>query len=230
MSFISKIPHPLLTDSGTDQKDKVLPLLNPDSIKIDDRKIIDLLDFIHKFSGIVSYYDENLQTNNWRAFFEESLPFLIGRIHKFNSTLSIKDYNRVKTLVENQPEPENLKLLFDYLYYEVMLPLSSWQQQFEKEESGFSLAINAMIKANLQQPLKEYVMAMIAADKYNLGRKSFNDFPVEVWGLTVIDLYTQNPAYNNVPGGDAATIRVLAAVLDCIHRSRSQYDRWNYRR
>ncbi|MEM7369912.1 MAG: hypothetical protein AAF587_15005 [Bacteroidota bacterium] len=77
MSASSSIPHPL-QHNGTSQLDRLLEILQPDQLKLDDRSIQELMVITYRYAELIQYYDGQLQKEgDWRCFWEiEALTFL----------------------------------------------------------------------------------------------------------------------------------------------------------
>ena len=78
MANPNPIPHPFLLNPGTRQADRQLIALNPESIKIDDRKLGELLVYLHDFATQVNFYDLNLGLHDWQQFFGSPKPKVKG--------------------------------------------------------------------------------------------------------------------------------------------------------
>ncbi len=215
MSFISGIPHPFLNETGTGQQERVLPKLDPDSIKIDNRKMVDILNFLSRFSRQVNYYHQNLTKSDWQKFFAKSTPILVANIHRFDFDLIQGDFQELIELVERGPEPENVHHLFDFIYLELALPLNEWQRNFAPLESSLSLEIDNLIASNLQQPIKRFIGLFNAINHwYCLPKRSFADFESGPWGLEFTDLFTRDDSFRRLGGGPRERILALKGMLE----------------
>ncbi len=60
----------ILKSDGTNQNQRLLPALDPDFIKVDERDLKDLLSFAYGLSKQITFFDlENNQDGNWSSFF-----------------------------------------------------------------------------------------------------------------------------------------------------------------
>ena len=73
MNELQKNTHPLIRD-GASQKQRQLEALSPDYAKVDDRSSSELLDLVYRFSRQVAFHSEGRATDNWTAFFRNSVP------------------------------------------------------------------------------------------------------------------------------------------------------------
>ncbi|MCB0565577.1 MAG: hypothetical protein H6558_12220 [Lewinellaceae bacterium] len=210
MSKYANIPHPLFNLPGSSQNKRLLPALDPETLEVDGRSLADILDFIYHFAGQVYHYDNNLELGDWRAFFAESLPFLIARIHKWDIQSLEENLLRLGRSVEQQPEPEALDSIFSFVYNELLTPVLLWQLRFEKEGFGLGLKVNNLIVANLQAPVKSYIALANGAQKwYCIKKQDFRMFQQQgSWGLELLDLFASDESFREVPG--PARIRILA--------------------
>ncbi len=230
-SVISKIPHPLLEACpGTSQQGKILETLKPENIKIDDQEAQDLLNFIYQFAGQVNFYDETLQQYDWQPFFQNSLPFVLARISKVNLVQLKADYDElvvfVKTNYNTQTapvyEPQSLQLIFDFLYDEIFIPLTRWQQQFTENKSSFGDVISGTIRRNLKTALKNYIKLFNGAasidgtglysENYNIVARDFTTLNTEqIWGLKPEDLAASDTSFYD---NNTLTLERLEAILE----------------
>src|SRR5665213_1299319 len=60
----------ILKSDGTNQNQRLLPALNPDFIKVDERDLKDLLSFAYGLSKQINFFDlDNNPDGNWSSFF-----------------------------------------------------------------------------------------------------------------------------------------------------------------
>ncbi len=208
MSKYANIPHPLFNLPGSSQDKRLLPALDPETLQVDGRSLADILDFIYHFAGQVYHYDNNLVLGDWRAFFAESLPFLIARIHKWDVQSLEENIQRLSRSVEQQPGPETLDSIFSFVYNELLTPVLEWQLRFEKERFGLGLKVSNLIAANLQAPLKSYIALANGAQKwYCIEKQDFRKFQQQdAWGLELPDLFACDESFRGVPGSTHARI------------------------
>ena len=66
---------------GHSNTSKLLPQLDPDFIKVDERSIADFIAFISKFSSHIKFIDDSRsKEKNWSQLFESNIAFLISEI------------------------------------------------------------------------------------------------------------------------------------------------------
>ena len=211
MNFSQLISHPLKEEAGQSQLNRLAKDLDPKNISIDDRDMGDLMNFIFQFSRQVTFFNEDMESGNWLPFFKKSMPFLLAEIQQLDLPRIEADINDLSTIIENQPESENLKALFDYIATELIFPLDNWQKNFSQQEFSFAITINNLIGGNLQDQLKQFISLFNGANKwYSMSKRSFYDLQQnEVWGLDFSDLFTIDEFFMSIPGGYAPRITAI---------------------
>lgn len=214
MSLISGIPHPFLNATGTGQQERSLAALLPDNIKIDDRKMVDILNFLTQFSCQVNFYNDRLEKQDWQNFFADSAPVLVANIYGFASERLEQDFAGLVDLVQKEPEPENIHHLLDFIYLELTQPLNHWQQNFAQSRSSIGQEINDLIAANLQVPIKRLMGLFNAVNYwYCLPKRSFSAYQSTLWDVEFTDLFARDDSFRNAAGGPRGRILALKRSL-----------------
>ena len=74
----------LLVRDGVSQTQRMLPALDPDYIKVDERAIADWLGFAHRYAELVQYYDaSNLPAGDWQSFIQNDVTTVIALMPAF---------------------------------------------------------------------------------------------------------------------------------------------------
>ena len=94
-------------------KSKVLQILNPENIKIDDREVEDLIMFTLRLSKKINFYNlKNRKEGYWDDLIELDDTFLIAEILKFDLILHDKQrLNIVRELNDFSSQREKEKFL-----------------------------------------------------------------------------------------------------------------------
>jgi len=91
----------VLKSDGTNQSQRILPALVPDSIKIDERGIKNILDFTYQLAEQINFFNlDNVPDGNWQDFFnffsgpganfsEEDIIALLGSKTDFNPDFAL---------------------------------------------------------------------------------------------------------------------------------------------
>src|SRR6476620_429811 len=95
--------HPFQYDPGTSQGQRVMKELFADVPKIDGRSLADLLDFFVQLSGSINFYDEQLQTSDWKPFFSNSLPFQLASMMKTRSSVITEKFSGYECMFRKNP-------------------------------------------------------------------------------------------------------------------------------
>lgn len=105
---------------GMTRDERRLEALDPTYIKIDDRKINDLLKFMTDFSSQVNFYNENDELDgDWQDFFKSDINILVTLITEFDLTSHLARFekleSRIQTSVSDKEALLRLKDLFAYM-------------------------------------------------------------------------------------------------------------------
>lgn len=115
---------------GMTQDERRIIALDPGYIKIDDRKISDLLKFISDFSGQVNFYNESNQIDgDWQDFLKSDINILVLLITEFDLTSHLIQFEKLETKVQfasgDKEAKTALKYLFSYLHELIDLLIST---------------------------------------------------------------------------------------------------------
>src|SRR6476660_9134278 len=105
---------------GMTQDERRIKALDPDYIKIDDRKIDDLLKFMTDLASQINFYDEKNQPDgDWQDFFKSDINVLVLLITKFDLTSHLVQFERLESKIQTSSSDKDsvsaLKELFGYL-------------------------------------------------------------------------------------------------------------------
>ncbi len=126
-------------------------------MKIDDRQIVDLLDFIWRFSRIIIHYDDNLSQDDWQNFFANSQPFLISQIYHFDPVRIEDELSELHQVLLSTQDPGNIQPIFEYVFHEIIEPVIGWHQTFADARSSFGKVIEQGIIANLAPSFNRFI-------------------------------------------------------------------------
>ncbi|MEO1259494.1 MAG: hypothetical protein AAFZ15_11885 [Bacteroidota bacterium] len=169
MSNFTKIPHPLLSDSGTCQSERYPSLLNPEAIKIDDQRLEDVLHFINKYARFVNFYDVKttgngssrnpyeLSVHNWQELFRKSAPFQLTSLTKIDVDELSSNLTRIVQLASQFPEAENLQVLVEFIFSESILIFENSLNIVSKINTPFSVVLQRTMSSSLREPLESFI-------------------------------------------------------------------------
>lgn len=93
--------------NGTSQNERLLQSLLPESIKVDERSISDILAFASKFSELVQYYNlENSPAGDWSKFFQKDETIFLSTIVSTDLHRIEQEHNRLITILDHAPRAE----------------------------------------------------------------------------------------------------------------------------
>ena len=232
--FTCDYTHHALKSPGSSQLKRLNNAFGPAGLEIDGRKLADFLHYLYEYSKHVNL-DQHLKDaegeytlrRDWHNFFEDSMPFLLARISKYNVQQLSNRYDRAKNTFDNQPTPANLNLLIDLSFESAILPLHQWLEAIIRDErrlselsgistyelgqsSEFKQRIASLIKAHLLEPLKEFIKSSnLSTQWYCTTKPNFLPFANQaVWSLKLMDLYVGDP--------EAPKIMTLASEITTV--------------
>jgi len=212
MSNYTKIPHPLLSDSGTCQSERYPALLNPNSIKIDDQQLEDVLNFINKYARFINYYEaekinessngENYEINisNWKELFSKSIPFQLAALSKIDVDELSFNLSRILQLVDEFPTQENFQILLDFIFTELILIFESSLNNIKKVETSFGIVLQRTMSSSLRDPLENFIS--LTKKLVNLsslkGLNIADKITLENWDIVELNSIEESPL-NSAP-------------------------------
>lgn len=177
MLNLSNFPHPLLSDPGTCQEDRFPALLNPEAVKIDDQSLGDILQFINRYARFVNFYEAkprqnestevsyDLNISNWKSFFSKSLPFQLAALSQTDTAELETNLEGILALINQAKTEENLQLLFDFIFNELILVFEQSLNNVRRAGSSFGTAIQRLMSSSLREPLIDFIWITEAASR-----------------------------------------------------------------
>ena len=125
-----------LKRAGTTQVSRVLPALDPDSFKVDERTTADFLIFAKKFAKNIRFHESGLSSDaNWQGFFQNDQSVTIATLSRLPLAQFLRDTNALVRVLQDPPQKiarrqsEMLGALFAlYLQLPVRLLLNASEQ------------------------------------------------------------------------------------------------------
>ncbi len=183
--------HPFQNDPGVSQHQRIMDDLLSGPAKIDGRNMADLLDYFVQLSRHIYYYDAKLNTSDWQPFFQQSLPFALAAIIKYDRagvTNKVEDYTRI---FEKRPSGAGLQLLIHYIFHQLIDRINTWYLQLKDSALPAELVLLKLIKDQLRAPLLKFICYHnVAVRTYCI--KSLHFLPLlqnEVWELDATILH-----------------------------------------
>lgn len=144
---------------GTRQLDRQLPVLDPDSIKLDGRDLADHILYMKDYAALLSYHDvginedEVVEAGDWVAFVENDISTIIAIVAKADFSTIKSVFNGAMLRLTRALRTENVDSLkfslalivayadhiFDWRNEEIEIPF------FEDLENAFSSSIGAIL-------------------------------------------------------------------------------------
>jgi len=174
--------HPLVRD-GRSQEDRRLEALDPAYVKLDDRSLEQILEFIYEYARQVNYYDRALDRKDWLAFFQDSVPFQIARIIRIDLNQLRVEYGTVSAILQREPDYPAFNSILDFLF-DLANQINFWREKLEKDVSGLKEFLDGLINTNLSEALSRLIAFANAANVWQYRSKyNFFCFKQEIWKL-----------------------------------------------
>ncbi len=214
MTRFSEIPHPLIRD-GKSQADRRIKSLDPQSIKIDDRGLDDILDFLYQYAVQVYHYDEDLSKGDWRLFFSCGIPFQMAIIGKFDSVKLEKEYKELSDALNDFPDFNGVNVLLEKTF-DLAFQIHNWQLALESDTSGMGAFVKNSIPHHLRFSLSRLFAIANAAKSWGFRwNRSFYEFHSNpVWQLSATHAHKTNENLSNLRGTTRTRIAFVKNILD----------------
>ena len=218
MALPTKIQHPLLRRPGSSQRKRVdnAFALGPEYAPIDGRSLVDMLYYIHEYARQVVFHAHKkneeqgayVELSNWLGFFEKSLPFGLARFCKIDIEQRETEFLKITESIAEEPSAENLQLLIDFGYNELIVPIRDLQRLTDEHDFEFAGSVENAIRASMLPPLMRYILLSNAAGKYFCARKrNYLEFASKPWEIPIEDLFAINDEeVKQIPGGQRGAI------------------------
>ncbi len=106
-----------LRHDGTSRNRRWLKALSPEYVKIDERRLEDLLCFLEKYATLIAYYNsQNKPDGNWQDFITTDISTLLAKIVKTNYRLVGETFRRYLDILKDSLSAEDYKPLFDIIF------------------------------------------------------------------------------------------------------------------
>lgn len=193
----NQLLHPFQNDPGTSQRQRVIDQLLSEEVRIDGRTLSQLLQFFYQLSSSIRYYDQSLMVSDWRPFFENSLPFTLARISRFDHSGISQKYDLYRYSFKTKRSSAGLQLMIYFIYYNGFFQMNKWYRAVRDQQIPFGSTLGALIRNSLAGELKSFII--LVNDCKNLfGIKPIDFSPFldnadgDDWGLQLTDLYSQS--------------------------------------
>ena len=122
---------------GMTQDERRIKALDPDYVKIDDRKVEDLMKFMTDMASQINFYNEKNQVDgDWQDFFKSDINILILLITKFDLTSHMVQFEKLESKIQTSTgDKEALSGLKDLFVYLSEL-INTFTATFEKLKGG----------------------------------------------------------------------------------------------
>lgn len=218
MKRFSNIPHPLLRD-GQSQLERDHHALHVDYVKIEEKSLEDLIYFFQQYSQQVIFYNEVGKKSDWTPFFQNSNPFLLAQISKFNVTLLKSKYEHYASEFSAFPNRILLHLLLDKI---TALPflLNDWFTNLSKNRSELGIEVGNLIESDLRYHVLRLIGLSNAAHSYSYKSK-FN-FSLLLssgpWKLSKLDLVKVEKSLLSLRGSEKSKLQAFKNHTDELYQ------------
>jgi hypothetical protein len=209
---------------GMTQDERRIKALDPGYIKIDDRKIEDLLKFMADFSSQINFYNEKNQIDgDWQDFFKSDLNVLVLLITKFDLTSQLVQFekleNKIQTASEDKDAQSGLKDLFTFLSFII----NSLTTTYNKLQGGNMYSKVALELADL---IDGFAPEISQITDYNIqARAAFGEnLKVNFPSSKLVAEVEDNPVFGEGVEIKEKIINALPQLKQTFTRLRSKYN------
>ncbi|MFN8303908.1 MAG: baseplate J/gp47 family protein [Saprospiraceae bacterium] len=202
--------HPFKNAPGTSQRHRALSALSPDSAPVDGATLAERLLFIADFARQVNFYQPDperpvLAIDNWQRFFSDSPPFVLARLIKTNTDDLTNTLATLATSVDNQPAPETLRLLRDFVVNDLYYTLNDSFYILQGQPNALITLWDNAIRTELSASLTNLILqSRRFYKKSGLSMPDFQRFiETDSWGIDLPDLYVQTDGSDDALAADA---------------------------
>jgi hypothetical protein len=232
MARPTKIQHPLLRRTGVSQRRRGEAFSGAiDFASVDGRSLADILEYFRQYARQVVFpkpcIDETgepfVALEGWESFFEKSLPFVLAQFSKKDFVRLEEDLSGILAAIEENAEPDRLRLLVDFCFYELIQPIQRLRGIVIEYDFDFGPELDRAVGASMSPPLVQYVLLCNACSKYlGLKSRSFAAFSEEPWSVSAQllkkDYFEEKmpPAKGiaHVPGGREGAVLWLKEMFE----------------
>jgi hypothetical protein len=129
-------------NKGTSQKSRKNIALNPESISIDERSMLDLVQFTLNFSQNLNFYNfHNKVVDNWKSFLLNDSAFILASVATADTGKFKKDFNELNSGPDDADIKEQIKNATSQIYSQI----SNWAAML-KRSNYEGILLNEMEK------------------------------------------------------------------------------------
>ena len=155
--------------NGTSQKERLLHALEPDSIKVDERSVSDMLAFGAKYAELVKFFDQtNSPVGDWSDFFKNDLSVFLATIVSTDLSKIERQHNKLITLLDNSPRAEEKLEALEGLMLQILelaKQINDWYVhalEMDKLDIYHSSELETELEESIKQQLAHYLTDLLA--------------------------------------------------------------------
>lgn len=203
--------HPFQNDPGTSQRQRVMDELLSEAVKIDSRKMADLLDYFVQLARHINYYDLQLNIGDWQPFFKRSTPFTLAAMIRYPLAEIEDNYCIYTTHFRKKPAVAGLQLISRFIYHHFIERINNWHLVVKDSSLPIATLIEQLVRDKLQQPVKDFITyANAASGEYKIPRFNFHALSENrIWNIDLPDLYSVDTSYTQGTTGQVQQMNAL---------------------
>lgn len=211
-----------LKRSGTYQDARAPEALSPESFKVDERSLADLVLFARRYSRHLKYYTgENVVDGDWLPFFTSDITVTLAGLSKIPVASFLSFNTGLQDYLTDDPLPSatDLENHFKLVFHLPLLLIKDMGEYFTKISDAHAIKgyIRQLVVRDLEAPLRD----LIAYYKGALTQSLFTDTPLNLTDYNTIfddgDPRIQLPTAVTERIDEAAPLSALAIAPELIN-------------
>jgi hypothetical protein len=176
---------------GAGRLNRLLHWLDPKNVPLDDRKIEDLLGFVHAYAEKIRFFqvpqDDDGSIVTWQAFLERDMAVILSAVVLTDTAAAEKQYKAFREQLYQTKSKEDFSRLFEPIFA-LAKQIGKWYEQ-AVPDNPIQKDIGLLIQSSLSPQLQKSFQYALAHDKHlTLKLTGFTIEETGIWGFTPLNL------------------------------------------
>lgn len=153
--------------NGTSQNQRLLRSLLPDSVKVDERSMSDILAFVARYADLVKFFDpQNSPIGDWSGFVKKNISIFLSSIVSTDLHKIEHEHARIISILQNAPRAEEKLEALDKLMKQILdmaIQINDWYVHSMTMDK-----FNLMHSTELENELENAIKQQLASNLVDL--------------------------------------------------------------